>query len=81
MHLNGIVKGNRVELEKDLGLPVGTPVTVQLEAHPLSLEQRRQAIMDSCGAWTDESLDAIFAEIIASRSSHPPRSVDLDAPP
>ena len=81
LHLNGTIHGNRIELEKESGFPAGTPVTVQLEERRLSVEEQRKAIMEACGSWTDDSLDAIFDEIIASRQRNLPRDVNLDASP
>ncbi len=81
LNLNGIIHGKRIDLEKDIGLPPGTQVTVQLESNPVSVADFKNSILQLCGAWQDESLDSIFEEILKERETRPVRSVpDFDAP-
>ena len=78
LHAQGIVRGNRIEFDRDIGIPDGTEVTVHLEPTELPIEEKRRIVAESCGAWDDDSLDSIFAEIIANRSKSKPRDIDLD---
>ena len=81
LRLNGTIDGNRVELERDPGLPPGSRVIVELDTAPLSVEQRRKRIEESCGVWKDDEwIKVIFEEILDARRSSVPRDVNLDAP-
>lgn len=80
LRLNGTINGNRVELECDPGVPPGSPVIVEVDTAPLSVEERRRRIEESCGVWKDdEEIRLIFEEILAARRSSTPREVNLDA--
>ena len=80
LHLHGIVKGKRIELERETGLPSGSPVVVRLEPGRLSLEEKRRLVDVLSGAWTgDSSLKTLFAEIERSRAVTSPRDVNFDA--
>jgi hypothetical protein len=81
LRLNGTIDGNRVELERDPGLPPGSRVIVEVDTAPLSVEERRRRIEESCGVWKDdEEIRLIFEEILAARRSSIPREVSFDAP-
>jgi hypothetical protein len=79
--LNGRIDGKHIELERDAGLPSGTPVTVEIDRSPLSIEERRRRIEESCGVWRDDDeIAEIFEEILRERKLRPCRDVDFDAP-
>jgi hypothetical protein len=79
--LNGRIDGKHIELERDAGLPAGTPVSVQIEIESPPVELFRKTVDELCGSWEDESLDAIFAEILRERETRTVRPVpDFDAP-
>ena len=64
VRLNGVIRGSRIELEQETGLPDGARVSVQIEHRPVALEAVRRAVDELCGAWAqDDSLEAIFREI------------------
>lgn len=64
----GTVRGNGIELERAPSLPEGSRVLLTIEAIATSDEERRQAIPDLCGAWTnDQSLSMIFTAIADAR--------------
>jgi hypothetical protein len=80
IQLHGIIDGKHIELEKETGLPAGSPVIVQIQSGELSLEAQRKVIDDLCGAWADDtSLTGIFADIQRQREQTTQRDVDYDA--
>jgi hypothetical protein len=68
--VKGIVHGKLIELDRDLGLPDGQEVTVEL--HPIL--PPGEGIRQSAGAWADagEELDAWLAEMERSRQQDRP---------
>jgi len=79
---DGIIRGRRIELDHETGLPDGARVSVRVEPHPVPLEERRRLVADLCGAWSaDDSIEAIFADIERTRAVSEPRQVNLDAAP
>jgi len=80
--LNGTINGKHIELEREPGLPAGTRVRVDIDPAPVSLEEFRRRIDEACGAWADDdSIDAIFQEILESRHRSRPRDVNFDVSP
>ena len=80
LRLQGIVKGKRIELERETGLPSGSAVVVRVEPKRLPLEEKRRLVDILCGIWADDnSLTALFAEIEKLRDTTPPREVNFDA--
>lgn len=77
----GIVRGKRIELDEETGLPPGSVVTVELRSVPSTLEERRRLIDGLRGAWDDDSLDPIFEEIQRERALTRPRDSAFDATP
>ncbi len=68
IQLQGVIKGKYIELEHDTGLPSGSNVVVQIQAKPLSLEEKQQIVDTLSGVWqTDRSLLPIFEEIEQQR--------------
>lgn len=82
IELQGIVRGNSIELISPVGLQDGTAVWVQLAPQsPLSLAEKQTILYQLYGAWSDDpSIKEIFAEIAAQRTEVRPRSVDFDTP-
>lgn len=80
LQLHGIVKGKRIELERETGLPAGSAVVVRVEPKRLPLEEKRRLvdILSGVGA-DDSSLIALFAEIERLLAITPPREVNFDA--
>jgi len=79
VQIPGIVKGKRIDLERETGLPSGSPVIVKIEPRPVDLEAKRGLVDLLCGSWADDtSLEAIFAEIEQRRAMTPPREVNFD---
>lgn len=80
LQLQGIVKGKRIELERETGLPSGSAVVVRVVPKRLPLEEKRRLVDVLSGVWAnDSSLKTLFAEIEKSRDVTPPREVDFDA--
>lgn len=77
--LHGTINGKHIELEREPGLPAGTRVQVNIHAAPASSDDFRRTIDESCGAWADDdSIEAIFREILESRRHSRPRDVNFD---
>jgi len=80
LQLHGIVKGKKIELERETGLPSGSVVVVRVEPKRLPLEEKRRLVDILSGAWADDnSLQTLFAEIERLRDITPPREVNFDA--
>ena len=81
MQLHGVIDGKHIELEKETGLPAGSPVLVQIQSATLDQDAQQHVIDALCGAWADDpSLADIFADIQRQRAQATPRDVDYDAP-
>jgi len=75
----GVMRGRRIELDGETGIPDGTRVQVTVETPTLSLDERRAAIRRLCGVWADDpSIERVFTEIAQERSQRLPRPVDFD---
>lgn len=79
--IRGVVHGRRIDLERETGLPDGADVTVNIEPTEPEAHDRIARIRALCGAWTDPSLDSIFAELESKRSEAAAREVNLDDSP
>lgn len=74
----GTVHGKNVELEQVIPLPDGSPVLVSIEPLPSSEHERRNQIVNLCGAWqNDPSIAAIFEEIAGERRAHRGREFEI----
>lgn len=80
LHLHGIIRGKQIELERETGIPSGSPVVVRVEPGGLSLEEKRRLVDALCGVWAgDNSIKNLFAEIERSRAVISPREINFDA--
>jgi len=78
LQIRGTIKGKRIELERETGLPSGSSVVVKIEPKPLDLEEKRSLVDSLCGTWADDSsLSVIFAEIEQRRAMILPREVNF----
>jgi hypothetical protein len=78
MKIQGIIKGNAVQLPEAITIPDGTEVTVEVSDRSLlnKIEQW-QRLQQVAGAWQDDSeIDEIFTEI--DRDRHANRGRDID---
>ncbi|MBI5653413.1 MAG: hypothetical protein HZC40_23655 [Chloroflexi bacterium] len=81
MLIQGIVRGKQIELDREIGLPFGSVVMVDIQTKPLTLDEKRNLVDALCGAWaSDASTLSIFVEIERQRAITPPREVNFDAP-
>ena len=79
-HIQGVVRGKQIELERETGLPTGSVVMVRIEPKQLPLEEKRQLARSLCGVWaSDTSLEPIFAEIERFRAANMLREVNFHA--
>lgn len=80
--MQGVVKGKRIELEREPELPPGSIVVVQIQPKPLTLAEKRELVHSLCGAWADDTtIGPIFEEIERQRASSSLREVDFDVAP
>jgi hypothetical protein len=79
-HIQGVIRGKQIELERETGLPTSSIVMVRIEPKRLPLEEKRRLAKSLCGVWTsDTSLESIFAEIERLRAVNMPREVNFHA--
>lgn len=77
--LDGVVRGQTIDLAGETGLPDGTHVHVTVEAPSLTLAEKRATVRRLSGIWADDSsIKDVFDEIARERGQRLPRSVDLD---
>jgi len=82
IHLRGVVRGLKIELESDPGLPAGSRVDVTIDRSSLSAKERRKALKKLCGVWRDDaSVMAVFEGILADRLKTKPRLAEFDVAP
>ena len=82
LNVQGIVRGKRIELEHETGLPSGSVVMVTIQPKLLTLEEKLQLVDQLCGTWADDpSLQSIFAEIEHLREQAIARDVEFDEAP
>lgn len=80
MRVTGIIKGRRIELDRETGLNDGARVDVRIEHSTPPLDELRRRVDALCGAWgADESLGVVFDEIERARLTAAPREVRFDA--
>jgi len=76
IEFRGLVKGHVIYLEQDSGMPDGQPVTVSLEARPLSGEDEgRQRLLSAAGGWAgddEEGLNEFLQWYRRERKAHWP---------
>ncbi len=81
MQVQGIIRGNRLELYKETGLADGIPVIVDIKPMPLSLEEKRKLTDKLCGSWAeDKSLEPIFKKIGQQRHNSKAREANFEIP-
>lgn len=80
VNCSGVIHGKHIELEQETELPDGAVVTVRIEANGMPLEERQRRMRALCGQWRDESLDAVFSDIVGERSARGPREIKLNDP-
>lgn len=79
LRMRGTIKGNRIELERDAGLPTGAMVNVEIESGALTTEEKRRLIDGLCGTWSeDPSITSVFEEIARERLSTLARETTFD---
>lgn len=71
--LKGIVRGNRIELEHDAGLPDGQEVSVVLQPLTRPKLPPGEGLRRSFGGWSDdpEGLDEFVRQVYRDRESDP----------
>ena len=78
MHATGVIRGKRIELEQEIGLPDGAPVELEILPRKLSLEEKLKLVDSLCGAWEDdESLKTIFVRLEKEREGSASRYVEF----
>lgn len=79
IHLRGVISGQKIELESDPGLPVGSWVQVTIGGASRRRSDRRRALRELCGVWKgDSSIVAAFDSIAAHRLISDPRQAPID---
>ncbi len=79
LRMRGTIKGKRIELEQETGLPAGSIVTVNIQSKQLRLGEKRRRVSALCGAWSgDASIQPIFSEIERQRGMTLPREASFD---
>ena len=77
--LTGVMRGRRIELDGETGIPDGTRVQVTIEAPDLTFEEKRAILDRLCGVWADDpGIERMFKEIAQDRRTRLPRPVDFD---
>lgn len=72
--IQGIVRGRHIELAREIGLPAGSTVIVDIRSAPLTLTEKRRRVDELCGVWAgDADVNAVFSEIEQERSVALPR--------
>lgn len=68
-HVNGIIKGNRVELDRPIAdMPDGSAVSLDVRLRDTGDATPRTHIRNLCGAWADDpSIEPVFREIEGAR--------------
>ncbi len=77
MEITGIKRGQTIELDRELNLPDGCEVVLELRARPvLNLEERLQQLQRLVGAWSNQpDLEAKFASIAEERHQYQGRDL------
>lgn len=77
MQIQGIKRGQTIELLQPLDLPDGCEITISIQPKMmLSLQERQQRLLKLCGAWSDQpDLDAVFAQIDQERHQYRGRDI------
>ncbi len=78
---SGVIHGRRIDLDREVKLPDGSPVVIRIEPQELTLEERQNLVRATAGAWADDSsTDAIFAALVRERCADEGRDVRFDDP-
>lgn len=78
--LKGIIKGKRIELDRELGLPSGSEISLSIETPERSIEERRKSVQSLFGSWkNDADIQQVFKKMTRDRRRRLPRKVDMDA--
>lgn len=68
MKIQGIIKGNTIELLEDLSLPNGVKISLEIPDNLISKKVSWEQIETSIGVWKNQpELDDIFSEIDQER--------------
>ncbi|MFM7908340.1 MAG: hypothetical protein ACKPA9_25290 [Microcystis sp.] len=68
MKIQGIIKGNTIELLEDLSLPNGVKISLEISDNLISKKVLWEQIETSIGVWKNQpELDDIFSEIDRER--------------
>ena len=77
--VSGVIHGRRIDLDKEASLPDGASVLVRIEPQELSLQERRDLVEATAGAWAgDSSIDVLLDEIEQGRRNNAQRAVIFD---
>ena len=78
--VEGVIRGNSIELEKPPAFPDGSRVKVCLKKKALSVEEKR-SIADTLFKQgnLDPTFIAAIEEIVRDRKNHMPREIEFDA--
>lgn len=81
-HVNGILRGNRVELDRPIAdLPDGSEVSLDVRLRVSGDASAKTHIRELCGVWADDpSIEPVFREIEDARRLTTGRPVNLDDP-
>lgn len=81
MHVQGIMKGNFIELLHPIGIPDGMSIVMDISILPPAFQEQREIVDRLCGAWgNDPSLAEIFADIETERQRSQSREISFDLP-
>lgn len=78
MKIKGIKHGKNIELVKEINIPDGTEIYIEVEVEqPLSQQERLTRLNQIFGAWKNQlELDEIFAEIDTERHAERGRAIE-----
>jgi len=78
MQLKGIKRGKNIELLKELDIPDGQEIAIEIPDNQLNSEDEKLKRLEQVfGKWKDDpELDEIFAEIDRERHSYFGRKID-----
>lgn len=79
MKIKGIKHGKNIELVKEINIPDGTEIYMEVEVEqPVSQQEKLTRLNQIFGAWKNQSeLDEIFAEIDTERYAYRGRVIEL----
>jgi hypothetical protein len=68
-YFRGVIRGKVIELETEVGLPDGQPVTVSVRPIAPASVASGEGIRSSAGAWADDDADDLDAYFEANRKA------------